>query len=71
MSEEDRTALVRLEEKFNNLLDKVTGWMDTTTDYRLSLCEKIAEVNIEPVVAAELTALIDKEIIAEVVEKLN
>lgn len=34
MSEEDRVSLARLEEK-------VTQWMETTTEYRQSLCSKI------------------------------
>lgn len=34
MSEEDRISLARLEEKVN-------GWMDSTTEYRRNLTEKI------------------------------
>ena len=34
MGEEDRIAIARLEEK-------VTHWMETTTEYRVSLCNKI------------------------------
>ena len=37
MSEEDRTALVRLQ-------TQVESWMATTTDYRISLCEKISRI---------------------------
>ena len=37
MSEDDRISLARLEEK-------VTQWMETTTAYRLSLCDKINKI---------------------------
>jgi hypothetical protein len=37
MSEEDRTALVRLQTQVEN-------WMATTNDYRISLCEKITKI---------------------------
>lgn len=37
MSEEDRISLARLEEK-------VSGWMESTEIYRISLCNKIAEM---------------------------
>ena len=37
MSEEDRTALVRLQ-------TQVEGWMTTTDDYRRSLCQKIDNI---------------------------
>jgi hypothetical protein len=38
MSEEEKIALARLEEK-------VTGWMETTTEYRKELCRKFKEIN--------------------------
>lgn len=37
MSDEEKIALARLEEK-------VTGWMETTTEYRKELCRKITEL---------------------------
>ena len=37
MSEEDRTALVRLQ-------TQVEGWMTSTDAYRISLCEKINKI---------------------------
>ena len=40
MSEDERIALARLEEK-------VTGWMETTTEYRKSLCRKLDEVKTQ------------------------
>ena len=37
MSEEDRTALVRFQTQVEN-------WMTSTTEYRVSLCEKIGKI---------------------------
>ncbi len=39
MEQTDRDSIIRLEERVEN-------WMNTTTEYRHSLCEKINEIKV-------------------------